>query len=62
MKRPASLVAAILFFVMAIAQLCRFFLQVHIVAGDITVPLWPSAIAAVVLVLLGIWLLKERNS
>ncbi|MBN1472989.1 MAG: hypothetical protein JW914_00095 [Syntrophaceae bacterium] len=62
MKRPASLVAAILFFVMAIAQVCRFFLQVNVVAGDITVPLWPSALAAVVLILLGIWLLKERNS
>ena len=61
MKKPASLVAAILFFVMAIAQLCRFFLQVHIVAGDITVPLWPSALAAVVLILLGIWLLVERS-
>jgi cadmium resistance protein CadD (predicted permease) len=61
MKRPASLVAAILFFVMAIAQLCRLFLQVHIVAGDITVPLWPSALAAVVLILLGIWLLVERS-
>lgn len=62
MKRPASLVAAILFFVMAIAQLCRFFLQVNVVAGEITVPLWPSALAAAVLVLLGIWLLVERNS
>jgi len=61
MKRPASLVAAILFFVMAIAQVCRFFLQVNVVAGEITVPLWPSALAAVVLILLGIWLLVERN-
>jgi len=61
MKRPAALVAAILFFVMAIAQLCRFFLQVNVVAGDITVPLWPSALAAAVLVLLGIWLLVERS-
>lgn len=61
MKRPASLVAAILFFLMAIAQLCRFFLQIHVVAGELTVPLWPSALAAVALVLLGIWLLVERS-
>ena len=46
MKRPASLVAAILFLLMAIAQVCRFFLKVNIVAGSITVPLWPSAVAA----------------
>jgi len=61
MKRPASLVAAILFFLMAIAQLCRFFLQIHVAAGELTVPLWPSALAAVALVLLGIWLLVERS-
>ncbi len=61
MKRPASLVAAILFLLMAIAQLCRFFLQVNIVAGSVTVPLWPSPIAAVVLILLAVWLLIERR-
>jgi len=61
MKRPASLVAAILFLLLAIAQLCRFFLQINIVAGSVTVPLWPSLLAAVVLVLLGIWLLVERS-
>jgi len=61
MKRPASLVAAILFLLMAIAQLCRVILGVNIVAAGIEIPVWPSAIAAVVLVLLGIWLLKERS-
>ena len=62
MKRPASLVAAILFLLMAIAQVCRFFLKVNIVAGSVEVPLWPSAIAAVVLAALAIWLLKERSN
>jgi lipopolysaccharide export LptBFGC system permease protein LptF len=61
MKRPASLVAAILFLLMAIAQVCRFFLQVNIVAGSVTVPLWASVIAAVVLVLLALWLFVERS-
>jgi hypothetical protein len=61
MKKPASLVAAILFLLMAIAQVCRFFLQVNIIAGDVTVPLWPSAVAAVVLILLAVWLLVERK-
>ncbi len=61
MKRPASLVAAILFILGAIAQVCRLFLQVNIVAGSVTVPIWPSAVAAVVLILLAIWLLVERS-
>ena len=61
MKRPASLVAAILFFLMAIVQLCRFFLQIHVVAGELTVPLWPSSLAAVFLILLAVWLLLERS-
>ncbi len=61
MKRPASLVAAILFLLMAIAQVCRFFLQVNVVAGGVEVPLWPSALAAVILILLAVWLLIERR-
>jgi len=61
MKRPASLVAAILFLLMAIAQLCRFFLKVNIVAGGVEIPLWPSAIAAIVLAALAVWLLLERK-
>jgi hypothetical protein len=61
MKRPASLVAAILFLLMAIAQLCRFFLKVNIVAGSVEVPLWASVIAAVVLAILAVWLLLERK-
>jgi hypothetical protein len=62
MKRPASLVVGILLLFLACAQLCRFFLKVNIVAAGMEIPLWPSAIAAVVLAALGIWLLKERNT
>ena len=62
MKRPASLVVGILLLFLACAQLCRFFLKVNIVAAGMEIPLWPSAVAAVVLAVLAIWLLKERNS
>jgi hypothetical protein len=62
MKRPASLVIGILLLFQACAQLCRFFFKVPVVAAGIEIPLWPSAIAAVILAALGIWLLKERNS
>jgi hypothetical protein len=62
MKRPASLVIGTLLLLFACAQLCRFFLKINIIAAGMEIPLWPSAIAAVVLAALGIWLLKERSS
>lgn len=61
MKRPASLIVGILLLVMACAQFGRFFLKVPVIAAGIEIPVWPSAVAAVVLTALGIWLLKERN-
>jgi hypothetical protein len=61
MKRPASLVVGILLLLLACAQLCRFLLKVKVVAAGFEIPVWPSAIAAVILAALGIWLLKERS-
>ena len=61
MKRPASLVVGIILLFLACAQLCRFFLNVPVIAAGIEIPLWPSAVAAAVLFILGIWLLKERK-
>ena len=62
MKRPASLVIGILLLFLACAQLCRFLFKVNVVAAGIVIPLWPSAIATIVMVALAIWLLKERNT
>ena len=62
MKRPASLVVGIVLFSLACAQLCRFIFKVNVVAAGMEIPLWPSAVAAVVLAALAVWLLKERNS
>jgi hypothetical protein len=61
MKRPASLVTAIFLLLLACAQLCRVILGVNVVAAGTEIPVWPSAIAAVVLAALAIWLLKERS-
>jgi hypothetical protein len=61
MKRPASLVTGILLLLMAIAQLCRVILGVNVVAAGVEIPVWPSAIAAVVLAALAVWLLLERK-
>jgi len=60
MKRPASLVAAIVFWLVAIAQLLRVLLQVRVTAGSHDIPLWLSAVAFVVLGDLGMWLWRER--
>jgi len=62
MKQPASLVVGILLLFLACAQLCRYVLKVDVVAAGMEIPLWPSAIAAIILAALGIWLLKERNT
>ncbi|MCE5212160.1 MAG: hypothetical protein LLG40_11445 [Deltaproteobacteria bacterium] len=61
MKRPASLVVGILLLLMACAQIGRFLLKINVIAAGMEIPVWPSAIAAVLLTALGIWLLKERN-
>jgi uncharacterized membrane protein len=61
MKRPASLAIGVLLLLLACAQLGRFILKVNVVAAEMEIPLWPSAVAAVVLAVLAIWLLKERN-
>lgn len=61
MNRPASLVAAIFFLVLAIFHVFRFILGIEVVAAGVEIPLWPSAVAAVVLVVLSIWILKERG-
>jgi hypothetical protein len=61
MKRPVSLVIGILLLLLACAQLCRYLFEVKVVAAGMEIPVWPSAVAAIVLAVLGIWLLKERN-
>ena len=60
MKRPASLVAAILVWLIALAQLFRVLLRVRVTAGSHDIPLWLSAVAFVVLGAFGMWLWRER--
>jgi hypothetical protein len=61
MKRPASLAAAILFWLIALVQLLRVFLRLRVTAGSHDIPLWLSAVAFVVLGALGLWLWRERR-
>lgn len=62
MNRPASLVVGIFLIVLALVQLCRVIFGISVVAAGVEIPLWPSAIAAIVLASLAFWLLKERSS
>ncbi len=61
MKKPASLVAAILLWLIAFAQLLRVLFRVEVTAGDVNIPLWISILAFIVLAALGIWLWRERR-
>ncbi len=61
MKRPASLVAALVFWLMALAQLLRILFQVEVTAGGASIPLWISIPAVIALGALGIWLWLERR-
>ncbi len=61
MKKQASLVAAILFWLIALAQLLRVLFRVEVTAGGVNIPLWVSILAFVVLGTLGIWLWRERR-
>ena len=53
-SRPASLVVAILLWLIALAQLLRVLFRVDGRAGDVSIPLWVSIVAFIVLAALGI--------
>ena len=61
MKKPASLVAAIVFWLIALTQVVRVILRVRVTAGSHDIPLWLSSSAFVVLGTLGLWLWRERQ-
>jgi hypothetical protein len=61
MQKPASFVAAILFWLIALAQLLRVLFRVEVTAGSVNIPLWISIVAFIVLVALGTWLWYERQ-
>ena len=61
MTKPASLVAMIVFWLMALAQLLRVLFRVEVTAGAVDIPLSVSVVAVIVLGALGIWLWRERR-
>ena len=61
MKKPASLVAMMFFWLIALGQLLRVILRVRVTAGHVDIPLWISGVAFVVFGALGFWLWRERE-
>ena len=61
MRKQASLVAAIVFWLIALAQLLRVLFRVEVRAGGAVIPLWISGLAVIVLGALGVWLWLERR-
>jgi hypothetical protein len=61
MKKRASFVAAILFWLIALVQVLRVLFRVEVTAGGVNIPLWVSILAVIVLGALGIWLWRERR-
>jgi hypothetical protein len=60
-KRPFTLIAAIIFALMAAAHAYRLIAHFRIVAGSHTVPLWLSVVGILVTVVLAVGLLRESR-
>ena len=59
--KPVAAFSAVVFFIIAIAHLVRVVLRVPVVAGGVVIPLWPSAVVAAALIVLGALLLREAR-
>ncbi len=63
MKNTALKTAGVFFAFLAVVQAVRFFKHVTIVAGGTTqIPLWVSAIAAVITLLLAVWMFSAARA
>jgi uncharacterized oligopeptide transporter (OPT) family protein len=45
--KPFTTIAILIFSLIAAAQLLRFLFRVEVIANGISIPLWPSALAAI---------------
>ncbi len=59
--KPFTTIAIWIFSFIAVAQLFRFLLQVEVIANGISIPVWPSAIAAVIFGVLAYMLWRENR-
>jgi len=59
--KPFTTIAIVIFSFIAVAQLLRFLLRVEVMANGISIPLWPSALAAVIFGGLAYMLWRENR-
>ena len=59
--KPFTTIAILIFSLIAAAQLLRFLLRVEVIANGISIPIWPSAIAAVIFGALAYMLWRENH-
>ena len=60
MRKPGTLIAAVIFAVGAIAHLVRLLFAVEIQIGDWSIPMWLSMFGILIAVVLSAVLFKER--
>lgn len=61
MKRPFTLIAAIIFALMAVAHAYRLLTHFQIIAGSHTMPLWLSIVGIAVAGILAVGLYRESR-
>ena len=62
MKRPFTLIAAVIFGLMAVVHAYRLLTHFQIVAGSHTLPMWLSIVGIVVAGILAVGLYRESRS
>ena len=62
MTKPITMIAALIFFGMALLHVYRLFTQFQIVIGSHTIPMWWSYFGVVIPALLAILLLRESRA
>lgn len=60
--RPASLLAALVFSIVALSHLARLVLQVEVVIGGAVIPMWVSALGVIVAAGIATALWREGQS
>ena len=62
MTKPFTMIAALIFFAMALLHLYRIFTHFQVIVGSHVIPQWCSYLGLVIPALLGILLLRESRS
>jgi hypothetical protein len=62
MTKPFTMIAALIFFAMALLHLYRIFTHFQVIVGSHVIPQWCSYFGLVIPALLGILLLRESRS